>query len=85
MTDNISSREQRLRKEAELQSLYIVLANYREREASYIEASASIPELLINQINETRHNIVNVEDELAGLSQEAAESKANQYYHLEGG
>ena len=80
MADDISSREQRLRKEAELQSLYVVLANYREREASYIEASAAIPELLINQINETRHNIANVEDELASLADKASESKGVQLY-----
>jgi hypothetical protein len=74
------SREQRLRKQAELQSLYIALANLREREATFIEAVAAIPELTIKQINETRHKIENLEDELFSAEEETPEALARQFY-----
>jgi hypothetical protein len=74
MAADIHSREQRLRKQAELQSLYLNLANLREREASYIAASAAIPELLVNQINEQRQKIQGVEDELLALADDPGQS-----------
>ncbi len=86
MTADILSRgEQRLRKQAELQSLYTTLASKREREASFIKDSAIVPEWILNQINEVRHNIKNVEDELAALEVESTgatpESSARKSYH----
>lgn len=80
MTSNIYSREQRLRKQADLQSRYGNLTNLRHREARYIRASAVVPELLINQINELRHEIQNIEQELVALDDETVQSTAHQYY-----
>jgi hypothetical protein len=74
------SREQRLRKQAELQSLYLALANLRDREATFIEAQAAIPELTIKQINETRHKIENVESELFPADEETPEALGRQFY-----
>ncbi|NEP84767.1 MAG: hypothetical protein F6K39_45690, partial [Okeania sp. SIO3B3] len=64
---NLHSREQRLRKQAEITSLYINLDNLRRQESSYIRASAAIPELLSNQIRDTRRRLQTVEQELAQL------------------
>ncbi len=80
MAADIHSREQRLRKRAELQSLNLDLANLRKQEASYIEVSAAIPELLVHQIKEQRHKIQQVEDELLALADEATLSRARQFY-----
>jgi hypothetical protein len=80
MAADIHSREQRLRKQAELQSLRLNLANLRERETSYIAASAVIPELLVNQINDQRHQIQRVEDELLALGEEPAQPPGRQLY-----
>jgi hypothetical protein len=80
MAADVHFREQRLRKQAELQSLYLDLANLRKQEASYIEVSAAIPELLLNQINEVRREIKGVENELLGLSDETIRSPARQFY-----
>jgi hypothetical protein len=80
MAADVHSREQRLRKQAELQRHYLNLANLRKQEASYIEVSASIPELLLNQINEVRRKIKSVEDELLGLSDESIRSPGRQFY-----
>jgi len=80
MAADIHSREQRLRKQAELQSLHLNLANLREREASYIAASAAIPELLVNQINDQRQQIQRVEDELLALGEEPAQPPGRQLY-----
>lgn len=80
MAADIHSREQRLRKQAELQSLHLNLANLREREVSYISASAAIPELLVNQINDQRHQIQRVEDELLALGEEPAHPPGRQLY-----
>lgn len=74
------SREQRIRKEAQLQSLYTSLASYREREATYIGAAATIPEVLVNQINETRRDITHIEGELFTLAGQAAQSQARDFY-----
>jgi hypothetical protein len=73
-------REQRLRKQAELQSLYLNLANLRKQEATYIETSAGLPDLLVHQINEVRQEIRQVEDELLGLHDEAIQTSARQFY-----
>lgn len=80
MAADVHSREQRLRKQAELQRFSLNLANLRKQEASYIEVSASIPELLLNQINETRREIRNVEEELLTLNDESIRSQARQFY-----
>jgi hypothetical protein len=78
MASSVLSREQRLRKQAELRSLNINLNNLREREASYIKASAVVPDLLIHQINDVRQQVATVEDELQGV--EASESPGQEYY-----
>ena len=80
MAADIHSREQRLRKQAELQSLRLNLANLRKQEDSYIAASAVIPELLVNQINDQRHQIQQVEDELLALGEEPAQPSGRQLY-----
>jgi hypothetical protein len=80
MAADVHSREQRLRKQAELQSLYSNLANLREREASYIAANAAIPELLVNQINEQRQKIGEVETELLALNDESIQTRGRQFY-----
>ncbi|MEW5959944.1 MAG: hypothetical protein AB1801_19665, partial [Chloroflexota bacterium] len=80
MAADIHSREQRLRKRAELQSLYGNLASLREREASYIAASAAIPELLLNQITEQRQQIEQLENELLALNDETIQKPARQFY-----
>lgn len=59
------SRELRLRKQAELQSLQTTLTSLREREASYIEASANIPNLFSQQIDDVRHQIAEIENLLS--------------------
>jgi len=68
------------RKQAERQSLYSNLARLRDREASYIEASATVPTLLLNQINDVRQTIQAVEQELALLADESLETPAHQLY-----
>ena len=80
MAVDVYSREQRLRKRAELQSLYSNLAGLRKQEASYIAVSAAIPELLINQINEVRHAVEAVENELRALGDETLQTPAHQFY-----
>lgn len=80
MATDVHTREQRLRKQAELQSLYLNLANLRKQEASYIEASAGMPDLLVNQINELRQEINGVENELLGLNDDSIQSPARQFY-----
>lgn len=80
MAIDVHAREQRLRKQAELQSLYLNLANLRKQEASYIEASAGMPDLLIHQINELRQEINGVENELLGLNDETIQVPARQFY-----
>ena len=80
--NDVYAREQRLRKQAELQSLYTNLASLRRDrgEASYIEASVIIPERLVNQINELRQDILRVERELAALGDEAVETPGFRFY-----
>ncbi len=80
MAVDVHSREQRLRKQAELQSLYVNLANLREREATFIAANAAIPELLVHQINEQRQTIEEVEAELIELNDEAVQTAGRQFY-----
>lgn len=80
MAADVHSREQRLRKQAELQRFTLNLANLRKQEASYIEVSAAIPELLLNQINETRREIRSIEEELLTLNDESIRSQARQFY-----
>jgi hypothetical protein len=80
--NDVYAREQRLRKQAELKSLYTNLASLRRDrgEAGYIEASAIIPERLVNQINELRQDILRVERELAALGDEAVEAPGSRFY-----
>ena len=81
MSTDVYTREQRLRKQAELPSLYTNLASLRTRgEASYIEASAAIPERLFNQINELRQAIVRVERELVTLGDESVATRGHEFY-----
>ncbi len=80
MATDVHTREQRLRKQAELQSLYLNLANLRKQEASYIEVSAAMPDLLVHQINELRQEINGVENELLGLNDESIQVPARQFY-----
>src|SRR5262245_22224265 len=69
MASSTLSREQRLRKQAELRSLNINLNNLREREATYIRASAVVPDVLIHQINDVRYQITIIEDELQAAAE----------------
>ncbi|HEX9923539.1 MAG TPA: hypothetical protein VGD99_12855 [Anaerolineae bacterium] len=81
MTTDVHVREQRLRKQAELQSLYSNLANLRDTaEASYIQASAAIPERLINQINDVRREIALVEHQLLVLQDETVQTPGHEFY-----
>ncbi|MCB0193065.1 MAG: hypothetical protein KDJ65_14065 [Anaerolineae bacterium] len=74
------SREQRIRKQAELQSLYNALANLRDRELTYMEASASVPDLSINQTNQIRHRIEALESQLIAQEEESSETFAHRFY-----
>ena len=74
------SREQRLRKEAQLQSLYIKLGSLRDREASYITASANIPDALLGQISEAQQDIQLLETELAEPDDNSTEARGCQFY-----
>lgn len=67
MAVDVQAREQRLRKQAELQSLQLNLTSLRKQEASYISASAAIPEMLLNQIIEQRQKIKQIEADLLDL------------------
>ncbi|RME77111.1 MAG: hypothetical protein D6784_04375, partial [Chloroflexi bacterium] len=80
MVADLQSREQRLRKQAELQSLYLNLSSLREREASYIAVSAAVPELLTHQIDDLRRQINQVEDELLALGDESLDTPARRAY-----
>lgn len=80
MATDVHAREQRLRKQAELQSLFLNLANLRKQEATYIEASAGLPEFLVRQITELRQEIRAVEDELLTLNDETIKTPARQFY-----
>jgi hypothetical protein len=75
------SREQRIRKQAELQSLYSTLSNLRGRELSYMEASARIPRLVHTQIDGVRQKMVSLEEELADAAEgDPAEAKGRSFY-----
>jgi hypothetical protein len=78
MAPSTLSREQRLRKQAELRSLNINLNNLREREATYIRASAVVPDVLIHQINDIRRQITLIEDELQAAAE--PDPAGRQYY-----
>lgn len=78
-TGDSLSREQRIRKQAELQSLFNSLANLRERELSYMEASAAVPELSVNQTNQIRHRIQALESQLI-TDEESSETFAHRFY-----
>lgn len=80
MATDVHAREQRLRKQAELQSLFLNLANLRKQEATYIEVSAALPEFLVHQINELRQDIKGVEAELLTLNDETVNTPARQFY-----
>lgn len=71
------NREQRLRKQAELQSLYINLATLRKQEATY---SSVVPELLANQINEVRQEIRRTERGLLDLDSDIINSPGRKLY-----
>ena len=80
MTTGVNSREQRLRKQAELQSLTGTLANLREQEESYITAQALIPGRLTEQITKIRQQIGSVEHELIGLDDESIDTPGWRLY-----
>jgi hypothetical protein len=80
MAASAYSRAQRLRKQAERQSLYSDLAGLRKQEASYITVSATIPEQILHQINEIRHKIEEVEKELSTFQGESLESPGRRFY-----
>ena len=80
MTAGVDSREQRLRKQAELQSLNSNLANLREQEESYISVQAATPERLTQQITKVREQIQGVQTELINLGDETVEIPARQFY-----
>jgi len=71
------NREQRLRKQAELQSLYINLATLRKQEATY---SSIVPELLTNQINDIRQEIRRTEKGLLDLDTEFINASGRKLY-----
>jgi len=70
MAVDAQTREQRLRKQAELQSLQLNLTSLRKQESSYISVDATIPDLLLRQISEQRQKIQQVEADLLALSDE---------------
>ncbi|GEM_PF-1458671 len=80
MPANAYSREHKLRKEAELQSLHLDLASLRKQESTYIVAFAAVPDLLVNQIIEIRREIRHVEDELLALHVESIQIPAREFY-----
>jgi hypothetical protein len=80
MAAGVYAREQRLRKQAELQSLKTNLVNLREQEESYVNAQAVIPVRLTEQITKIRQEIEAVEDELVTLGDETIESPAQRFY-----
>ncbi len=80
MAAGLNTREQRLRKQAELQSLYSNLANLREQENSYITTQAAIPTRLTEQIDKVRIEIEAVENELSDLADESVATASHQAY-----
>jgi hypothetical protein len=52
----------------------------RDREGTFIEAQAAIPELLIRQINQIRSTIETIENELFTTQEETPEAIARQFY-----
>ncbi len=80
MVTDVNSRERRLRRQAELQSLYVNLSSLRNQEKSYISAQAAIPDLLIQQIGEARQQIKAIEAELLELKEATLKSPAYDLY-----
>jgi len=80
MTTDLYSREQKLRKQAELQSLQVNLVTLRKQEVSYIAAAAAVPEFLANQIQEARREVRKVERELLTLRAETATIPGREIY-----
>ncbi|MCG3206841.1 MAG: hypothetical protein FOGNACKC_00440 [Anaerolineae bacterium] len=75
------TREQRLRLQAELQSLYGTLANLRERETSYMSATATVPMMFGNQVDDVRRQIADREHQLyAGETATTPEARGRQIY-----
>jgi hypothetical protein len=74
------SREQRLRKQAELQSLVGTLANMRQREASYIDTDANIPEMFGSQVVDVQQKIEALETELGNYAEGSTQWRARQQY-----
>lgn len=73
----IQNRELRLRKQAELQSLYTNLATLRKQEASY---ASIVPERLLGQINEVRGEIRTIEETLLTLDEKIFASSGRDLY-----
>lgn len=73
----IQNRELRLRKQAELQSLYTNLATLRKQEASY---ASIVPERLLGQINEARSEIRQIEETLLTLDGKIFASSGRELY-----
>ena len=82
MSVGVNAREQRLRKQAELQSLQRQLVNLRsaQQEESYISSQAVIPPQLTQQIDKARQQIEAVEDELITLGDKTVDSRGRQFY-----
>ena len=81
MSAGVNAREQRLRKQAELQSLQSQLLNLRsQQEESYISSQATIPPQLTQQIDKVRQQLESVEDELISLGDETLASTGRQLY-----
>lgn len=78
------TREQRLRLQAELQSLYGTLANLREREYSYMNATATVPTLFRNQLNDVRRQIAEVERQLFQEEEPTTTEARGRRYYAEG-
>ena len=80
MTAGTNTREQRLRKQAELQSLSRDLATLRKQEGEYISTQAVVPAQLMQQIGKIRQQTKRVEDELLLLEEESIDIPAYQFY-----
>lgn len=78
----LNTREQQLRKQAELQTSFASLANLRTHEASYIENSIEIPEVLLRQIDKTRQEIHEVIESLIDLKDETTQPPGYSFYQM---
>ncbi len=80
MSNDTHTRQQLLRKQAELRSLYANLGRLRNRETSFIDSAAVIPALFQNQILKVRLDIKAVEDDLLDLDESRVTTPARELY-----